>query len=410
MPPAPDHPTDRVHHRGGGRPVVLQVLPSLVTGGAERGAIDVAIALAEAGGTPIVASSGGPMVRELNRAGVAHVTLPLASKNPLVIRANIARLTALIAERRVDIVHARSRAPAWSAWAACRRTRTPFTTTVHAAYAFSNPLKKLYNAVMARGRPVIAISDFIAAHVVETYGVDPGHIRMIPRGIDLARYSPEGVSAERVVQRARAWRLPDGVPIVLAPGRLTRIKGHVVLIEALAWLGRHDIRCLIVGGDQGRSAYRRELEALIARHNLEDVVHLAGHCDDMPAAYKLADVVVAPSLVPEGFGRTVVEAQAMGRPVVATGLGATGETVIPGGVTGWLIPAGDTEALAAALEGALGLTREQRQGLAERAIAHVRGRYDIAAMTSATLDVYAEMLGMPIGGEGDEDDAARCAS
>jgi glycosyltransferase involved in cell wall biosynthesis len=407
--PAPDRQTGR-SLSAGGRPVVLQVLPSLLTGGAERGAIDVAIALARAGGTPIVASSGGPMERELARAGISHVTLPLASKNPLVIRANVRRLEALIRERRVDIVHARSRAPAWSAYAACRRTRTPFTTTVHAAYPITNPLKKLYNAVMVRGRPVIAISEFVATHVVETYGVDPANIRMIPRGIDLARFSPEAVGAERVVQRAAAWRLPDGVPIVLAPGRLSRIKGHAPLIKALAWLGRHDIRCLLVGADQGRARYRRELDALIARHNLEDVVHIAGHCDDMPAAYKLADVVVAPSVHPEGFGRTIVEAQAMGRPLIATSHGATAETVLPDGVTGWLVPPGDVEALAGALETALGLSREEREGLARRAIAHVRARYDLARMTSATLDVYAEMLGIAIGSEGEDDDAALCAS
>ncbi|HSK39114.1 MAG TPA: glycosyltransferase family 4 protein, partial [Arenibaculum sp.] len=305
---------------GPARPVVLQVLPSLVTGGAERGAVDVALALARAGGTPIVASQGGPMVGELERRGVRHVTLPLASKNPLTMWRNVSRLARLIAAGGVDIVHARSRAPAWSAWFAARRTGAAFMTTFHAPYNF-NPgkpggrLKQRYNSVMARGKRVIAISEFIRAHILQNYQTDPAAIRVIHRGIDIETFSPERVGRERLDRLARAWHVPEDRHVVMLPGRLTRWKGQLVLLEALARLGRDDVYCLLVGSDQGRTGYRREIEETARRLGLTDAVHIADHCDDMPAAYLLADLAILPTTVPESFGRAAVEPQAMGRPV-----------------------------------------------------------------------------------------------
>jgi len=373
-------------------PTVLQVLPALEAGGVERGTIDVALALAGAGWRSLVASAGGPMVYELDRAGIAHVVLPLKRRNPIAIRANADRLTALIAAEDVAIVHARSRAPAWSALYAARRTGRPLVTTFHGTYNFGNRLKQRYNSVMAKGERVIAISHFIADHVRAHYGVGEDRLRVIPRGIDLERFDPARVSAERLVQLAGRWRLPDGMPVVMLPGRLTRWKGHAVLIEALARLGRRDLRCLLVGAEQESHGYREELERLITRHDLFEVVHIVEHCRDMAAAYMLADVVVSASLDPEAFGRVVVEAQAMGRPTIATDHGGARETLLPG-ETGFLVPPGDPEALAAALDRAIALDASAREALAARAIPRIRAGFSKAAMCARTLAVYDEVLG-----------------
>ncbi len=371
---------------------MLQVLPRLVTGGVERGTIDVALALKAAGWVPLVASHGGPMVRELERAGVEHLTLPLHSKNPMVITRNIGRLQALIRERGVDIVHARSRAPAWSAFAAARRAGARFVTTFHGTYNLGPlPFKKSYNAIMTRGERVIAISRFIASHLTENYEIDPDRIRIIPRGIDLTRYDPGAVSANRVISLAKAWRLADGMPVVMLPGRLTRWKGQEVLIEALSRLGRHDLRCLLVGADQGRVKYRGELERMVRRLDMGDVIHIVDHCPDMAAAYMLSDVVVSASTDPEAFGRVSVEAQAMGRPVIASDHGGSRETVIHG-LTGWLVPPNDPDSLARAIDDVLTLGPRERTALAERQIRHVHAQFSKETMCERTLGVYEEIL------------------
>jgi glycosyltransferase involved in cell wall biosynthesis len=373
---------------------ILQVLPALGTGGAERGCVEVAAAIGAAGGRALVASAGGAMLRDLARAGAEHITLPLVGKNPVTIWRNIRRLEKVIRDHGVDLLHARSRAPAWSAHAACRRAGIPFVTTVHAPYNQASAAKRLYNSIMVRGDRVIAISDYIARHIVETYGVDPARIRTIPRGVDLRQFAIEAVSAERIISLARTWRAPDDRPIVLMPGRLSRWKGQTVVIDALARLGRRDLHCLIVGSDQGRSGYRQELIGQIAAKGLNGVVQLVDHCDDMPAAYMLSDVVVHASTDPEGFGRVVVEAMALGRPVIATNIGAPPEVVVEG-ETGWLVPPADPDALAAAIDRALSLTPDERSWMAQQAIATVTAHYTKDAMTGSTLAVYQELLGAP---------------
>jgi len=380
--PQPGRPT--------GRPVVLQVLPALGPGGAERGCVDVATALARAGGTALVASAGGPLERELARAGARHIALPLDSKNPLTLRTNMHRLGELIARHDVDIVHARSRAPAWSAYAAARHAGRPFLTTFHGTYNERTYLKHLYNSVMAKGDLVIAISRHIAELIERRYEIDPARIRLIPRGVDFDIFDPAKVAAARLVQLARAWRLQDGVPVVMLPGRLTRWKGQMVLIEALARLGRTDIRCLLVGSDQGRAAYRRALEERVRALGLAPVVQIVDHCNDMAAAYMLSDVVVSASTDPEAFGRVMVEAQAMGRPVIATDHGGARETVRPG-ETGWLVAPGDPAALAAALAEALALDAAARERMAAKAIAEMRAHYSKEGMCARTLAVYDEL-------------------
>ena len=371
--------------------VVLQVLPALGGGGVERGTVEIAAAIARAGGTALVASAGGRMVAELLRAGGRHVTLPLASKSPLAIWRNAARLAALIRAERVAIVHARSRAPAWSAWLAARRTGAHFVTTYHAPYGERPRLKRAYNAVMARGEVVIAISRHIAALVAARHGVDPARIRIIPRGVDPVVFDPAAVAPSRVAALARAWGLPEGRPVLLLPGRLTRWKGQGVLIEALARLRHAGAVAVLVGAEQGRRRYAAELTALAARLGVAQRLHLVGHADDMPAALALADIVVSASTEPEGFGRVVIEAQAMARPVVATAHGGAAETVAHG-QTGWLVPPGDAAALAAALDAVLDLTPAERAAAGARARASVQQTATVAAMQQATLDVYRRVL------------------
>ena len=372
-------------------PVVLQVLPAMVTGGVERGTVDIAAALVEAGWTSLVASAGGPMEHEIKRTGATHFTLPLASKNPLVMRQNAHHLAKLVQTHGIDILHARSRAPAWSAARAAKEAHCHFMTTFHGTYGAQNWLKRRYNAIMTRGERVIAISEFIAGHMRRIYGVEPSKLRVIPRGVKMETFDPARVSAERIIQLSRQWQLRDDAPVILLPGRLTRWKGQNVLLEALARLGRNDIQCRLVGSDQGRASYHRELEKKIVALGLSGIVKIIEHCQDMPAAYMLADVVVSASTDPEAFGRIAAEAQAMGRPVLASDHGGARETVLAN-ATGRLTPPGDADALAHALDWALGLTPEARSRLAEKARAHVAQHFTNAAMCKATLNVYREIL------------------
>lgn len=377
--------------RSEGRPpAVLQVIPRLVSGGAERGTVELAEALTAAGWNAYVASAGGPLEELVSRSGGTHLSLPLASKNPLVMLGNVAALARVIRRLDIDIVHARSRAPAWSAWAAAHATGRHFVTTFHNAYGVGSSWKRRYNSVMARGGRVIAISDFVAEHAARVYGVGADRLRTIPRGVDLGAFDPRQVTGARMASLARRWRVPDGAPVAMLPGRLTRWKGGLDFVAAIATLGRRDICCLMVGAEQ-RPGFRRELEAEIERRGLGAQFRIVEHCDDMPAAYMLADVVVSASTDPEGFGRTIVEAQAMGRPVVATDHGGARETIVAG-VTGWLVPAHDPVALAAAIDRALSLGPSDRALLACRASAHVAEHFTREQMCARTIAVYEELL------------------
>ena len=372
------------------QPAVLQILPSLVAGGAERGTVELAGALAASGWQSCVASAGGALEGDLARAGAAHFTLPMASKNPLVMRRNATALAGLIRRLGIDIVHARSRAPAWSAWSAARATGSHFVTTFHNAYGAGSALKRRYNGVMAKGERVIAISHFVADHAATVYGVGPDRLRTIPRGVDLDSFDAARVGASRIIALARQWRLPDGAPIVMLPGRLTRWKGGLDFIAAISALGRRDICCVLVGAEQ-RRGFRQELASAIEGSGLSSLFRIVEDCRDMPAAYMLADVVVSASNKPEGFGRIIVEAQAMGRPVVATDHGGARETIVPG-VTGWLAPVRDPAALGAAIGEALSLGPLERERLAARATAHVAARFTRETMCARTIEVYRELL------------------
>ncbi len=373
------------------RPRILQVLPALDTGGVERGAVEMVQAVVQAGGTALVASAGGRMVAQVERAGGRHVTMALMTKDPVNILINAARLRRLVEAESVDLVHARSRAPGWSAWLAAKRARVPFVTTWHGVYGENLPGKHAYNSVMARGDRVIAISRYVGARVAAGYGVGPGRLRVIPRGVDPEVFDPGRVVGDKVHRLAQAWRIPTGARVVMLAARLTRWKGAEAVLDAVALLGREDTYCVLVGSDQGRDAYARALEQRAGRLGLSARLRLGGHCEDMPAALMLADVVVSASLKPEPFGRSVIEAQAMGRPVVAFDHGGAAETV-QDGRTGLLVSPGDVAGLAAAIRTALDLPPAERAALGRRAREAVLAGFTTTAMQQATLAVYAEVL------------------
>jgi glycosyltransferase involved in cell wall biosynthesis len=373
-------------------PVVLQVLPALGGGGVERGTVEIASIIALSGGLPLVASAGGRLAASVERAGGRNLTLPLDSRNPWRIWRNAAALERVIRDHHVDIVHARSRAPAWSAWLAARRTGAHFITTYHGSYNENLPGKRRYNAVMAMGERVIAVSRHIAALIAERHGTDPARIRVIHRGVDPTVFDPDRPGADRQVRLLRAWRVQDGQTTLVLPGRLTRWKGQRVLIAALARMRHQDAVAVLVGADQGRARYAAELAALAERLGVAHRLRMVGDCEDMPAAYSLADVVVNASTDPEAFGRVVIEAQAMARPVVASDHGGAVETIAEG-ETGWRVPPGDPDALAAALDRVLDLSPPERAALGARARASVLADYTVEAMQRKTIEVYREVLG-----------------
>lgn len=372
-------------------PVIMQIIPELGPGGAEQGCIDIAAELVRAGSTAIVVSNGGSRIHELARNGTIHINLPVHSKNPLVMWKNIGRLRELIKKYNVDIVHVRSRAPAWSAMKACQNTDARYMTTCHAPYNINGKAKRFYNSAIAKGERVIAISNHVANYLLENYKIDHRDIRLIHRGIALEKFHPTVVAPAQLIKVSAAWRLPDGASVVMLPGRITRWKGHHVLIDAIAKLGRDDIFCVLIGSDQGRTEYREELEESIKEKNLGGQIRIIDHCDDMPAAYMVSTVVVSASTDPEGFGRIPIEAQAMGRPIIATDHGGAQETVIKN-ETGWLVPPNDSTALTEAIQEALNLTPAQRSILATRAMAHVAQNFTREKMADETLNVYAELL------------------
>ncbi|OXE36972.1 MAG: glycosyl transferase [Phenylobacterium zucineum] len=375
---------------------LLQVVPELETGGAEQTTIDVARAVVQAGGTALVASRGGRMTQRLIADGAQFFEMPVHTKNPITLLQNSTALAALIRAHKVDLIHARSRAPAFSALWAAHRTGIPFVATYHGVYKAQNPVKRWYNAVMTHGDLVIANSDYTRAHLLAEHNISQDKVVTIPRGVDLSRFDPAVVIPERVQKLQAEWGLPpeDTRTRILLGGRLTRIKGHLTIIQAAALMkgaGRRDFVILFAGDDQGRSGYRQALEAAIVKADLVDEIRLVGHCMDMPAAFLLADLAILPTAVPESFGRAAVEPQAMGRPVIASAHGGVTETVLEG-KTGWLVPPEDPKAWATALSAALDMGPTALKAMGTMSASRVRQLYSNDAMCAATLAAYDQVL------------------
>ena len=382
---------------------VLQIIPRLDTGGAELATLEIAQALVESGARALVASEGGRLGQAIREAGGELIAFPAGTKNPLRMWSNGRALARLIANEHIDLIHARSRAPAWSALYAARKTGIPFVTTYHGAYGIGVPLKNAYNSVMARGDRVIANSHFTADLIRERHGIGDERLRVIHRGVDLAAFDPAQVTAKRVKALRKEWGVGDGTRIVLHAARLTGWKGQRQVIEAAGLLaargGLKDVVFILAGDAQGRETYANELTAMIQSHDLADAVRLVGHCGDMAGAFAAAHIAVVASSEPEAFGRAAAEAQAMGCPVVATDLGAARETVMArphvadDAATGWLVEAGKAEALAPALEEALLLGKTQRGLMGARARRHIVENFSLARMRHRTLGIYDDLLG-----------------
>ena len=400
-------------------PVILQIVPELSAGGAERSTIEMAEAVTLGGGRALVASAGGRLEEELGQAGGELIRLPVKSKNPAAILFNAARLARLIRRRGVSLVHARSRAPAWSAFIAARRAKRCFVTTYHGIYNQEGRLKAFYNSVMARGDAVICNSNYTARLVRQRHPHASARVGVIYRGVDLERFDPASIGADRVRSLREAWGVPAGKRVVLLPARLTRWKGQNVLIEAVALLCSRgefgDVVFVLAGDEQTRSAYRQELEASIASHGLSGRVVIAGHCDDMPGAFKASTLTVLPSIEAEAFGRSAVESQAMGCPVIASNIGAFPETVTaePGLLAHaasaqgeaaassacaspcgpWLFEPGNPAALCESLRSALTMDSGALDALRQRGMERVRREFSTRALQLRTLTVYDRLLG-----------------
>lgn len=307
------------------------------------------------------------------------------------MRKNTRALEKIIEQYGIDIIHARSRAPAWCAHRAAKKMRIKFITTFHGTYNFKSPLKQWYNAIMTKGDRVIAISQFIADHMKKFYKTPQSRIRLIHRGVDLDIFHPDKVPASRMINLAKKWNIAEDLPVIMLPGRVTAWKGHEVLLRALPLLKNQNYVCVFVGSSHEKESFREKLEQQIQKHNLGSKTLFVGDCNDMPAAYMLATVVVSASTDPEAFGRVAAEAQAMGRPVIATDHGGARETVIPE-KTGWLVTPNDPQELADMLDKVLLLDAIDRHEIAARAMKHVAKNFDKKQMCTKTLAVYEELL------------------
>ena len=353
--------------------------------------LDTAAAVVRAGGRALVASRGGPLAAALARGGGRLVPLPVDSRNPLVQAANVARLIDVIRRERVDLVHVRSRAPAFSAIPAARAAGVPVVATYHGVYSAKGPFKRWYNGVMTRADLTIANSRFTRDHVAREHGLSLDRIAVATEGVDTERFDPARVSAERISRLRTAWGADDGARVLLLAARLTGWKGQTLAIEAVARLKNVAHVRLVLAGKPEAPGAAEGLQALATRAGVSDRVVLVGAIEDMPAAYAAADLVLAPSTLPESFGRAVVEAGAMARVVLASPLGGPAETVLDG-VTGRLVVPGDPAAWADAIAEALAAPAAERLSMGAAARAHVIASLSLQTMMTETFAIYRRLL------------------
>ena len=369
---------------------ILQVTAALEQGGVERGTVEMAAFIVLQGAESFVASQGGRLVVELDKGGTKHLTLPLARRNPFAILSSAYQLRKLILDEKINLVHARSRAPAWAAYIACRLTGIPFVTTFHGTHRIQNRMKKFYNSIMTRGQRVIAISQFIKNHILDNYGIDETLIDIAPRGFDPDRIDPQKVTAVKLQQLKEHWGLVDDLPVIALPGRLTRWKGQTLFLQALAQIQELKWQAVIIGGAGHKRTFLDELRNLATSSGIESRVFFVGDQADIVPFYALADVVVSASTEPEAFGRVAVEAQAMGKPIIASAHGGALETVRDG-ETGWLFKNNDAEDLADKLRLALAPDTDLTKiGTAARTF--VENEYTVEKMCAAEWASYQRIL------------------
>jgi glycosyltransferase involved in cell wall biosynthesis len=380
--------------------VVLIVVPTLDAGAAEAGAVELVRILAGAGHHPIVVSRGGRMATDIAAAGAESIYLDVASKNPAVILRNASVLARLIRERRCDVIHAHGRAPAWSAYLAARLTGVPLLTSWYKGFREQNILKRFYNRIMVRGQRVVAASDQLAELINERYGTPWDRIVVVPSSVDVERFDPARVSAERIEATRRMWGAAPDTKVVLVVGRMLRRKGHHVVVQAarrLKAMGLKNFMCVFAGEDDGETRYSGELWDLVLMSKTADVIRMAGFASDLPAAYAAATVAVSAAMQPEGVQRAILEAQAMACPVVVSDLGAGPEVVrAPPAVseermTGLRFSAGDDAALAAGLIRLFSMSDAARCAIGKRGREWVLAQFTPPMAAERTLRLYAEV-------------------
>ena len=376
------------------KPIVLQVLPELQHGGVEWGTIQIAEALQQSGYTNFVASAGGRLEYELDKMKVKHFKLPLKTKNPIKLYLNSLKLEKIIKENGINIVHARSRAPAWSAYWAAKRAGVKYMTTFHGTYGLGpKGIKKVYNKVMTFGQLIIAISTHIKNHMLQNYDVAESKMRLIHRCVDVEKFSPKSVTQERIIRTIKENNLPEDRPIISLIGRITRWKGQHILVEAMSMLKNKDAYALIVGSDQGRVKYTEELKETAKKLGVENRIKFIGESFDIPALLMVSDVVLSTAIEPEAFGRAAIEGQAMGKIVLASNIGGSLENLVDG-VSGRLFKSNDAKSLAEAMDWALSLSEEEKKKFSEAAIKNVHDNFTKQIMCDKTIAVYNELLKM----------------
>lgn len=379
---------------------ILQILPSLTSGGIERGVVEVNNYLVKNGYKSLVLSSGGKMVYQVEQGGGKHITLNVATKNPFKMWKNINKIAKIIKDYDVDVVDVKSRAPAWSAYFACKKTHCPLVSSMHGNYSLSSfPfsfLKKLYNSSMVRGNYVMCVSNYVKDYAFENYKIfrdkfANNKVKIIHRGVDVNVFNPLLEAKERMIRLTQTMNLPDNKSIILLPGRLTEWKGQLYFMDVLAKVKNKNFICLIVGDSKGHEAYRDRLKEKIKQLKLEEYVKLENHVSDMTALYMLSDIVVSSSIRGEAFGRVVPEAQAMEKMVVGTAIGGSLETVIDG-KTGWLVNPNDTDKFAEIIDMLLNMPLEEKIKMGKTARQHIVDNFTTEKMCEKTVELYEEAI------------------
>ena len=375
------------------KPVIVQILPALNRGGVERGTVEVADAIVKNGWKSVVISNGGLLASQLKRVGATVYEVPVHRKNPFLWGSARRQVKRILQQEGADIVHVRSRAPAWIALPAANSLGIATVSTVHSKFAPANIFKKIYNGKMLKADRVIAISHFVENEIFTHYGKSgvAEKLSVIHRGVDLGMFDPKAVNQQRIIAEADRLGLPDDKSIIMLPARATSWKGHEILIQALAQLPDKDAILMLLGIEDGPPAYAEKLRAMAVRYGLGGRVRIGAGSRDMPAALMLADVVAMPSIKPEPFGRVAIEALAMGRPVVAFRHGGAVES-IDEGRTGWLADPLSVDSLAEALQTALSLTPRKRRALAKDARQQMTDQFSKDMMCERTLAVYKSLL------------------
>lgn len=379
------------HSRNGQGPVIVQLVPALVRGGVERGTIEMARAIIEAGGRAVVISGGGPMVRHLDRIGATHHRIPVGVKNPFAWTGLRRQVRRVLVDEGADIVHVRSRIPALIALPAAKSLGLITVSTIHGRFQNSNLMKKVFNGKMLMTDHVIAISNHVKSQIEKQFGDQGKRLTVVPRGVDTEVFDPAAVAQSRVIRFVESIALPEDQPVIMLPARPTAWKGHEILLRALAKIADRPFNCVLLGAADGKPVFVDQLTQTGMKLGLEGRFRLAHGVDDMPAALMAADIVVMPSVTPEPFGRVSLEAQAMGRLVVAFDHGGAAESIVHG-KTGWLAKPVDENSLAECLAMALDFTAKQREAMAVETRRHIETGFSTDLMCSRTIAIYARLL------------------